>query len=48
MRLSSSIWLFTESVRLAIAQIIILAIFIGGLWCLMAAFMGFRSKARKR
>ena len=47
MRLSSRLWLFTESLRWAIAEITILAIVIGGLWCLIALLTGLREKARR-
>jgi len=47
MRLDSRLWLFTESIRWAIAEIVILAIVLGGLWCLIATITGLRRKARR-
>ena len=47
MRLGSRIWLFTESLRWAIAEITILAIIISGLWCLIAILSTLRERARR-
>jgi hypothetical protein len=47
MRLDSRIWWFIESIRWAVAEILILAIVLGGLWCLIVILTGLREKARR-
>lgn len=47
MRLNSRIWWFIESIRWAVAEIVILAIMLGGLWCLIATVTSRREKARR-
>ena len=47
MRFGTRLWLLTASLRLAIAEIVILAVILGGLWCLIAMFTSLRRKARR-
>jgi hypothetical protein len=47
MRFGTRIWLFTESLRLATAEIVIFAGVLGGLWCLLAVVTSLRQKARR-
>ncbi len=47
MRLDNRLWLFTESLHLAVAGIAIFVVILGGLWCLIAILTSLRQKARR-
>ena len=47
MRLAYRISFFEETMRWAIAELIVLAVCLGGLWCLIALITGLLRKARR-